>query len=92
MIRSFRSKDTQVLFEDRRVRRFQSIERVARRKLEMLEAAVALDDLKVPQGNRLERLHGDRRGQYSIRINDQFRLCFSWKDGDAEDVEIVDYH
>ena len=78
--------------EDRRVRRFQAIERAARRKLEMLDAADAIDDLKVPPGNRLESLHGDRRGQYSIRVNDQHRICFIWKDGGIEDVEIVDYH
>ncbi len=64
----------------------------ARRKLEMLEAAEVLHDLKVPPGNRLETLHGDRRGQHSIRINDQYRICFTWKEGAAEDVEIVDYH
>ena len=78
--------------EDRRVRRFQAIERAARWKLEMLDAADAIDDLKVPPGNRLEALHGDRRGQYSIRVNDQYRICFIWKDGGIEDVEIVDYH
>ena len=78
--------------EDRRVRRFQAIERAARRKLEMLDAADAIDNLKVPPGNRLEALHGDRRGQYSIRVNDQYRICFIWKDGGIEDVEIVDYH
>jgi proteic killer suppression protein len=78
--------------EDRRVRRFQAIERAARRKLEMLDAAGAIDVLKVPPGNRLEALHGDRRGQYSIRVNDQYWICFIWKDGGIEDVEIVDYH
>jgi proteic killer suppression protein len=92
MIRSFRCKDTQALFEDRRARRFQTVERLARRKLEMLDAAAEIGDLRVPPGNRLEALRGNRRGQYSIRINDQYRICFRWKDGGAEDVEIVDYH
>ena len=92
MIRSFRSKDVEALFNDRPVRRLKHIERVARRKLEMLEAADRLDDLRVPPGNRLEALRGDREGQYSIRINDQYRLCFGWSDDGAEDVDIVDYH
>ena len=92
MIRSFKCKDTQALFNDRPVRRFQGIERAARRKLEMIEAAEGLDGLRVPPGNRLEALRGDRKGQCSIRINDQFRICFKWVDDGAEDVEIVDYH
>ena len=92
MIRSFQCKDTQALFNDRPVRRFQGIERAARRKLEMIEAAEGLDGLRVPPGNRLEALRGDRKGQCSIRINDQFRICFRWVDDGAEDVEIVDYH
>ncbi|MCH8925027.1 MAG: type II toxin-antitoxin system RelE/ParE family toxin [Proteobacteria bacterium] len=92
MIRSFKCKDTQALFNDRPVRRFQGIERAARRKLEMIEAAEGLDGLRVPPGNRLEALRGDRKGQCSIRINDQFRICFRWVDDGAEDVEIVDYH
>ena len=92
MIRSFKCKDTQALFNDRPVRRFQGIERAARRKLEMIEAAEGLDELRVPPGNHLEALRGDRKGQYSIRINDQFRICFKWVDDGAEDVEIVDYH
>ena len=91
MIKSFRCRDTEVLADDQPVRRFNAIERVARRKLEMLAAATRLDDLRVPPGNRLEALRGDRRGQHSIRINDQWRICFRWNDG-AEDVEIVDYH
>ena len=91
MIRSFRCRDTEALANDHPVRRFAAIERVARRKLEMLAVAARLDDLKVPPGNRLEPLKGNRRGQYSIRINDQWRLCFRWTDG-AEDVEIADYH
>ena len=74
------------------MRRFQGIERAARRKLEMIEAAEGLDGLRVPPSNRLEALRGDRKGQCSIRINDQFRICFRWVDDGAEDVEIVDYH
>jgi proteic killer suppression protein len=92
MIRSFRCRDTERLFGDRSVTRFGAIERVARRKLLLLHRAVALDDLRAPPGNRLEALKGDRRGQHSIRINDQWRLCFRWQAGDAHDVEIVDYH
>ena len=75
-----------------RVKRFANIADVARRKLRQLEIAAMLDDLRVPPGNRLEALKGDRTGQYSIRVNDQFRVCFRWKDAGAEDVEIVDYH
>jgi proteic killer suppression protein len=74
------------------VRRFQSIERPARRKLLYLHRALQLEDLRVPPGNRLELLRGDRAGAYSIRINDQWRICFVWREGDACDVEIVDYH
>jgi len=92
MIRSFRCRDTKVLFDDRDVRRFRNIERVARRKLLYLNRATVLRDLRRPPGNWLEALRGDRRGQHSIRINDQWRICFRWKDGDAFDVEIVDYH
>ena len=91
MIKGFRCRDTEALFNDRPVRRFQSIERAARRKLEMLDAAQALDDLRRPPGNRLEALRHDRIGQHSIRINDQWRICFVWQDG-ATGVEIVDYH
>ena len=92
MIRSFGSKDTEALFHDEPVRRFRAIERSARRKLLYLHRARVLQDLKAPPGNRLEALKGDRRGQHSICINDQWRICFTWKDGDAHDVEIVDYH
>jgi proteic killer suppression protein len=92
VIRSFRSQDTEALFDDVAVRRFQSIERPARRKLLYLHRARVLQDLNAPPGNRLEALKGGRRGQHSIRINDQWRICFTWKDGDAHDVEIVDYH
>jgi proteic killer suppression protein len=74
------------------VRRFQAIERPARRKLLYLHRALRLGDLRVPPGNQIEALKGDRAGTYSIRINDQWRICFVWRDGDAHDVEIVDYH
>ncbi|HAM53334.1 MAG TPA: excinuclease ABC subunit A [Nitrospiraceae bacterium] len=92
MIRSFRDAKTGELFNDYDVPRFRSIERVARRKLLYLHRAKHLEDLRVPPGNRIEALKGDRKGQYSIRINDQWRICFRWKDGDAYDVEISDYH
>jgi proteic killer suppression protein len=91
MIVSFKSAETAALAEGRRVRRFAAIEYVARRKLRQLEIAGSLEDLRVPPGNRLEALKGDRIGQHSIRINDQYRLCFRWSDAGAEDVEIVDY-
>jgi proteic killer suppression protein len=92
VIRSFRDKDVEALFNDITVRRFRSIERVARRKLLYLHRARVLEDLKAPPGNQLEALKGDRRGQHSIRINDRWRVCFAWKSGDAHEVEIVDYH
>lgn len=92
MIQSFESADTESLFFSHAVPRFNSIERVARRKLLMLQAATQLGALKVPPGNQLELLKGNRRGQHSIRINDQWRICFVWKDDGAHDVEIVDYH
>jgi proteic killer suppression protein len=92
MIVSFKDGDTEKLAGGRRVKRFQSIEAVARRKLRQLEIAGRLDDLRVPPGNRLEPLRGDRTGQHSIRVNDQYRVCFRWTSGGAEDVEIVDYH
>jgi proteic killer suppression protein len=92
MIRSFRDKETEALFNDVAVRRFRAIERPARRKLLLLHRSRVLHDLSAPPGNRLEPLKGNRRGQYSIRINDQWRICFTWQDGDAHDVEIVDYH
>lgn len=92
MIRSFHCKETEALYNDRLVARFRPIERVARRKLLYLYQAKSLDDLRVPPGNRLEALKGDRKGQNSIRINDQWRICFRWSNGDAWDVEIVDYH
>jgi proteic killer suppression protein len=92
MIRSFKCADTEALSKGVRVRRFVNIEDVARRKLRQLEIADRLDDLRVPPGNRLEALKGDRSGQYSIRINDQWRICFNWGEAGAEDVEIIDYH
>ena len=92
MIRSFRCGDTERLFHRESVRRFRSIERPALRKLDMLEAAPDLNTLATLPGNRLERLKGDRKTQYSIRINDQWRLCFLWRDSHAHEVEIVDYH
>lgn len=92
MIRSFRCKDTAALAEGKRVKRLANIAKVARRKLRQLEIAGRLEDLRVPPGNRLEALKGDRTGQHSIRINDQWRLCFRWTEAGAEDVEIVDYH
>ena len=92
MIKSFSSRDTEALFNEISVRRFQSIERQARRKLLYLNSVRTLQDLLQPPGNKLEALKGNRRGQHSIRINDQWRICFRWRDGNAFDVEIVDYH
>ncbi len=92
MIRSFRCSDTEALSKGIRVRRFVNIEAIARRKLRQLDIAAQPSDLRVPPGNRLEPLKGDRAGQHSIRINDQWRVCFRWTEAGAEDVEIVDYH
>jgi proteic killer suppression protein len=93
MIKSFASKETEKLFKRQFSRRLaQNIQRVARRKLEILDAAEILQDLRIPPSNRLEKLSGDREGQYRFRINDQWRICFEWRNGDAFDVEIVDYH
>jgi proteic killer suppression protein len=92
MIVSFKGGDTEKLAGGRRVKRFANVEAAARRKLRQLQIAGRLDDLRVPLGNRLEPLKGDRAGQYSIRINDQYRICFRWTAAGAEDVEIVDYH
>ncbi|MEM8556963.1 MAG: type II toxin-antitoxin system RelE/ParE family toxin [Bacteroidota bacterium] len=93
MIRTFASKGTEALFRRRPSRKLPGdIQRRAYRKLLILDAVVSLDDLRIPPGNRLEALKGDRAGQHSIRINQQWRLCFVWDDGDAYDVEIVDYH
>ena len=93
MIKSFRNKETEKIFN----RQFsgklpQNTQRVARKKLVILDAAPRLNDLRIPPGNQLEALKGDRKGQHSIRINDQWRICFKWSDGDAYDVEITDYH
>jgi proteic killer suppression protein len=93
VIRSFADPESERIWNGQRSRHLPAaIQRVARRKLRMLNAAASLEDLRVPPANRLEVLVGDRRGQYSIRINDQWRVCFRWRDGDAHDVEIVDYH
>jgi proteic killer suppression protein len=92
MIQSFCCSDTEKLASGYRVRAFINFERVAQRKLAQLNAATTLDFLRVPPGNRLEALKGNRKGQYSIRINEQWRICFTFKDGHAYDVEIVDYH
>jgi proteic killer suppression protein len=93
MIQNFKDKETQKVFERERSRKLPlDIQQVALRKLRMLNRADTLQDLRVPPANRLERLVGDREGQHSIRINDQWRICFLWQDGDALDVEIVDYH
>ena len=92
MIRSFRRAETERLFRREPVRRFKAIERQALCKLDMLDAAEELRSLASLPGNQLERLKGDRKGQYSIRINDEWRLCFDWQDGHAYEVEIVDYH
>lgn len=91
-IKSFADGDTRALFEQHRVRRWVNIEAIAMRKLAMLNRAAVLEDLRIPPGNRLQALRGDRKGQHSIRINDQWRVCFVWLDGDATQVEIVDYH
>lgn len=91
-IRSFRCADTEALFEAKSPRRFRNIERVAQRKLQMLDDAVELRDLKSPPGNRLEALRHDRAGQHSIRINDQWRICFVWTKSGPQSVEIIDYH
>jgi len=92
VIRTFSSKDAQTLFAGGRIRHWIAIETVALRKLAMLNRAARLEDLRIPPANRLEALKGKRAGQHSIRINDQFRICFVWSKGDAYDVEIVDYH
>jgi proteic killer suppression protein len=93
VIRTFRDRETEKVFSRELSRRWsRDLQRVARRKLVMLDAAETVADLRVPPGNRLEKLSGHREGQYSIRINDRWRICFRWSEGDAHDVEIVDYH
>ena len=92
MIQSFACRDTEALFHSQESRRFKAIERVARRKLLQLHAAPSLASLRIPPGNQLEALRGDRKGQHSIRVNDQWRVCFVWQGDGAQDVEIVDYH
>ena len=92
VIQSFRSKETEELFQYQHSRRFRSFERIALRKLLQLHAATELQVLASPPGNQVEALHRDRKGQHSIRINDQWRICFVWRDGHAYNVEIVDYH
>ena len=93
MIQSFADRDTERLYQRQRVRRWPAdLQRRALRRLLILDAAERIDDLRVPPGNRLEMLRGDRKGQYSIRVNDQWRICFRWAAGNALDVEMVDYH
>jgi proteic killer suppression protein len=92
MIKSFRCTDTEALFRLGHVRRWASVERVALRKLVQLDLAQSVNDMRAPPSNRLEALSGDRKGQWSVRINDQYRLCFRWSGDGADDVEIVDYH
>jgi toxin HigB-1 len=93
MVRSFRDNEARKVFQRQRSRRLPTdLQRVALRKLTMLDAAETLGDLRVPPGNRLERLSREREGQYSIRINDQWRICFTWRNGDVYEVEVVDYH
>ena len=93
MIRSFRDKESERIFLRERAKKFsQVVQRAALRKLLLLDAADSPEDLRVPPGNRLEKLSGDRKGQYSIRVNDQWRVCFQWRDGDAFEIEVVDYH
>lgn len=92
MIRSFACADTEALFNSRAIARFRNIERMARRKLLQIHAVTELASLRIPPGNRLEQLKGNRKGQHSIRVNDQWRICFRWKSDGAHDVEIVDYH
>ena len=92
MIKSFRCSETEKVFQRKRSRKFGSLQRIALRKLLVLDASDSLKDLRIPPSNRLEKLSGDRRGQHSVRVNEQWRICFRWKNGDAYDVEIVDYH
>jgi len=92
VIRSFGSAETQAIYEGKRSKRFGNLQSVIERKLQMLDVAAVLEDLRCPPGNRLEALLGNRAGQHSIRVNDQFRICFRWTSAGPEDVEVVDYH
>ena len=93
MIKTFRDRDTERIFKRQRIRRFSlSLQKLCQRKLDLIDGADLIEDLRTPPGNRLEKLSGNRKGQYSIRVNDQWRICFRWKSGQATDVEIVDYH
>ena len=92
MIRTFGDSETEKVFQHRHSHRYAAFERVALRKLRQIHAVSRVEELREPPGNRLEQLKGDRKGQWSLRINDQFRICFEWRDGDAFNVEIVDYH
>ena len=93
MIKTFRDRDTERIFKRERVKRFSlQLQKLAQRKLDLLDSADVVEDLRIPPGTRLEKLSGNRQGQYSIRINDQWRIVFRWKSGQATDVEIVDYH
>jgi toxin HigB-1 len=92
MIKTFHCKDTQALFEGKCPRKFKAFINAAERKLQMIDDAYAIEDLRVPPGNRLEALRGDRKGRWSIRVNDQWRVCFRFEEGNAFDVEIIDYH
>ena len=92
MIRSFADEETEKVFYRRHSRRYAAFERVAFRKLRQIHSVSAVEELREPPGNRLEKLKGDRKGQWSLRINEQYRICFRWRDGDAFEVEIVDYH
>ena len=93
MIKTFRDKDTERIFKRQRIRRFSlSLQKLCQRKLDLIDGADLIEDLRAPPGNRLEKLSGNRKGQYSIRVNDQWRICFRWKSGQATDVAIVDYH
>jgi len=92
MIRSFADEDTEQVFQHHHNRRFAAFQRIALRKLRQIHRVSTVEELRFPPGNRLERLKGDREGQWSLRINQQYRICFEWRDGDAYEVEIVDYH
>ena len=92
MIRSFADAETELVFHHRHSRRYAAFERNALRKLRQIHAVSTVDELRQPPGNHLERLKGDRKGQWSLRINDQYRICFRWSEGDAYEVEIIDYH